>query len=190
MGLWLVQECRRTWQRAGQEYSYAQLADLAGSAKPFTTLLNPDDASFLPPGDMPARIAEFARKTGQPVPQDPGQFVRCCLESLALTYRQTLRRIEACTGRKAEVVHIVGGGCQNKHLSQWAADATGCTVVAGPVEATAAGNIAVQALAGGVFSDIWAARELIRRSFEVTVYEPKDTARWDEVYGRFEGLRA
>ncbi|HPZ99847.1 MAG TPA: FGGY-family carbohydrate kinase, partial [Phycisphaerae bacterium] len=190
MGLWLVQECRRTWLRAGQEYSYAQLADMAGAAKPFVAVIDPDDPSFLAPGDMPSRIVAYCQKTGQQAPSTPGEFVRVCLESLAMTYRQTLRRIEECTGRKAEVIHIVGGGTQNKHLSQWAADATGCTVVCGPIEATAAGNIAVQAVATGVFKDIWEARDLIRRSFDVAVYQPVDTGRWEEPYKKFEQLRA
>ncbi|MBP7934013.1 MAG: rhamnulokinase [Phycisphaerae bacterium] len=189
MGLWLVQECRRTWERAGRAYSYAELADLAGKAEPYRAILDPDDPSFLAPGDMPTRIAEYCRKTGQHVPESPGQFVRICLESLAMTYRQTLGRIESCTGRKAEVIHIVGGGIQNKHLCQWAADATGRTIVAGPVEATAAGNIAVQAVATGVLPDLKAARQLIRRSFEVSVYEPNESGRWDAPYRKFEQLR-
>ncbi|MBI4581558.1 MAG: rhamnulokinase [Planctomycetes bacterium] len=190
MGLWLVQECRRTWQRAGQEYSYGQLTDMAAAAKPFLALVDPDDASFLAPGDMPSRIAAYCTKTGQPVPSTPGEFVRACLESLAMTYRQTLRRIEECTGSRAEVIHIVGGGTQNTHLCQWAADATGCTVVAGPIEATAAGNVAVQAVATGVLKDIWEARDLVRRSFDVVVYQPADTQRWDGPYKKFEQLRA
>ena len=168
----------------------AQLADLASAAKPFMAVLDPDDPSFLAPGDMPTRIVAYCKRTGQQAPNSPGEFVRVCLESLALTYRQTLRRIEECTGRKAEVIHIVGGGSQNKHLNQWAADATGCTVVAGPIEATAAGNIAVQAVATGIFKDIWAAREVVRRSFDVAVFQPADTQRWDAPYKHFEQLRA
>ncbi len=189
MGLWLVQECRRTWERAGKRYEYAELSRLAAAAEPFTAVLDPDDASFLAPGDMPARIAEYCRRTNQRVPESPGQMVRCCLESLALTYRQTLARIEECTGRRAETIHIVGGGTQNTHLCQWAADATGRTVVAGPIEATAAGNIAIQAIAIGALGNIRDARELIRRSFEVIVYEPKDSSRWEEPYARFVKLR-
>jgi rhamnulokinase len=189
MGLWLVQECRREWERAGRRYEYAELADLAGAAKPFAMIVNPDDASFLAPGGMPARIEAFCRKTGQTPPSGPGEMVRGCLESLAMAYRQTLARIEECTGRRAEVIHVVGGGIQNKHLCQWTADATGRTVVAGPIEATAAGNIAVQAVATGVLKDIAAARELIRGSFDVAVYEPKDTGRWDEPYARFLKIR-
>ncbi len=190
MGLWLVQECRRTWQRAGQDYSYAQLTEMAAAARPFLAIIDPDDASFLAPGDMPARITEFCRKTGQSAPSTPGETVRVCLESLALTYRQTLERIEACTGKRAEVIHIVGGGTQNKQLCQWAADATGRTVVAGPIEATAAGNVAVQAVATGVLADLQAARRLIRQSFELVTYPAKDTARWEEAYQKFRKIRS
>ncbi len=190
MGLWLVQESRRTWQKAGQDYSYAQLTEMAAAARPFLAVVNPDDASFLPPGDMPTRIVEFCRKTGQAAPSTPGETVRVCLESLALTYRQTLERIEACTAKHAEVIHIVGGGTQNKQLCQWAADATGRTVVAGPIEATAAGNVAVQAVATGVLDSLAAARKLIRQSFELVTYQPKDTARWDEAYQKFQKIRA
>lgn len=189
MGLWLVQESRRTWQKAGQDYSYAQLTEMAAAARPFLAVVNPDDASFLPPGDMPTRIVEFCRKTGQAAPSTPGETVRVCLESLALTYRQTLERIEACTGKHAEVIHIVGGGTQNKQLCQWAADATGRTVVAGPIEATAAGNVAVQAVATGVLDSLAAARKLIRQSFELVTYQPKDTVRWDEAYQKFQKIR-
>ncbi len=190
MGLWLVQESRRTWERAGRTYSYTELTDLAAAARPFVAVLDPDDPSFLAPGDMPARIADYCRKTGQSVPDGPGEVVRVCLESLAMTYRQTLERIAACTGTRPEVIHIVGGGTQNRLLSQWAADATGRTVVAGPVEATAAGNIAVQAIATGVLPDLHAARQLIARSFDVAVYEPADAQRWEKPYRRFEELRA
>jgi rhamnulokinase len=190
MGLWLVQECRRTWQRAGKEYGYGELTELAASADPFVAVLDPDDPSFLAPGDMPTRIADYCKKTGQTVPADVGQTVRVCLESLALTYRQTLARIESCTGRRVEVIHIVGGGTQNQQLCQWTADATGRSVVAGPIEATAAGNVAVQAVATGVLSDLAEARALIRHSFELQTYEPTDTNRWDDAYVRFEQLRS
>ncbi|HSW45229.1 MAG TPA: FGGY-family carbohydrate kinase, partial [Phycisphaerae bacterium] len=190
MGLWLVQECRRTWERAGKSYSYAELTDLAAKAKPFLVLLNPDDPSFLAPGDMPARIAEFCKKTGQQVPGSPGEFVRVCLESLAMSYRRVIARMEECAGRKLELIHAVGGGIQNRQLCQWAADATGRPVIAGPVEATATGNIAIQAIATGVLADLKAARQLVRQSFELVTYEPKDTARWEEPYRKFEQITA
>jgi len=190
MGLWLVQECRRAWQREGKDYSYAELTDMARAAQPFVAMVNPDDEMFIPHGDMPGRIVEYCKKTGQTPPRTPGETVRVCLESLAMTYRQTLRRIEECTGQKIEVIHAVGGGIQNRHLCQWAANATRCTVVAGPIEATAAGNVAIQAVASGILPDIKTARHIIRRSFDVTVYEPTDCDQWDEPYQKFEQLRS
>lgn len=184
MGLWLVQECRRTWERAGRAYNYDQLSKLAAKSKPFANWVNPDDPSFLAPGDMPARIAAFCRKTGQAAPRDPGAVVRCCLESLAMKYRYVAGVIEECTGRAIDVIHVVGGGCQNRLLCQMTADATGKAVVAGPVEATAAGNIVVQAIATGALKDIAAARALVRKSFDLAVYKPRNTASWDEPYER------
>jgi rhamnulokinase len=189
MGLWLVQECKRTWEREGNSYDYGQLTEMAAAAKPFKSLLNPDDTTFLAPGDMPTRIADACRKNGQPVPETPGEIVRTCLESLALTYRQKVGHIEDCIGRKIEVLHVVGGGIQNEHLCQWTADATGLPVLAGPIEATAMGNLAVQAIATGVIPDLAAARQMVANSFNVKTYEPKDTARWDEAYGRFQKLQ-
>lgn len=184
MGLWLVQECRRTWERQGRAYSYAELADLATAARPFAHWVDADDPSFLAPGDMPPRIEEFCRRTKQPAPADPGAMVRCCLESLALKYRFVLQRLEECTGRRADVIHIVGGGIQNTLLCQMTADATGRRVVAGPVEATAAGNIILQAIATGALPDHAAGRKMVRESFEMTPYEPRDTAAWDKPYAR------
>lgn len=189
MGLWLVQESKRTWERAGKSYSYAELTELAAAAKPFVSVIDPDDPSFLAPGDMPTRIQAFCRKTGQPSPESPGQLVRACLESLAMVYRWTLERIEACTGRRAAVIHAVGGGTQNRQLCQWTADATGRTVIAGPVEATAAGNIMVQAMATGRLADLRAGRELVHRSFDVATYRPEATADWQAAYERFTRLR-
>ncbi len=178
MGLWLVQECRRTWERAGKSYGYDELSEMAANSKPFEHWVDPDDASFLAPGDMPARIAAFCRRTGQTVPTGPGAVVRCCLESLAMKYRHVLECLEECTGRKVDVIHVVGGGSQNKVLCQMTADATGRRVVTGPVEATAAGNVIVQAIATGVLKDIREARDLVRRSFELKTYEPRDAASW------------
>jgi rhamnulokinase len=186
MGLWLVQESRRTWRREGADISYAALTRLAARAPAFAALVNPDDAAFLPPGDMPARIRAFCRKTGQKPPADKGALVRCALESLALTYRRVLGRLERVTGQRVEVLHIVGGGSQNALLNQFAADAIGRPVVAGPVEATAAGNVLVQLLATKEIRSLAEGREVIRRSFPTTVFQPRDTAAWDAAYERFE----
>ncbi len=188
MGLWLVQECRRTWARAGKEYSYDELIAKARAARPFATLVEPDDASFLAPGDMPARLAAYASRTGQAIPADEGAFVRCALESLALKYRWTIRRLEAILGTTIRTVHVVGGGSRNALLCQFTADACGIPVHAGPVEATAAGNVLLQALARGKIGSLADARAIVSASFPVDVYEPQDIAAWEDAYGRFETL--
>jgi rhamnulokinase len=185
MGLWLVQECRRAWQRGGRDYSYDELAGLAEAAPPFVSLVNPDDPAFLLPPSMPAALADFCRKTGQPTPQEPGPVVRCALESLALRYRWVLERLEELVGRKMEVIHVVGGGSQNSLLCQLTADACNRPVRAGPVEATAIGNLLVQALALGLVGSLAQAREVVRRSFEVRAYAPHNPERWQEPYRRF-----
>ena len=185
MGLWLVQECRRTWARAGDEISYDQMTQIAVNAKPFTALVDPDDNVFLPAGDMPSRIVDYCKRTGQAPPTDKGGIARCALESLALKYRWVLEKLEAVWGRSINVIHIVGGGTQNTLLCQFTADATGVLVVAGPIEATAIGNLMVQALSGGLIRSLSEAREIIRGSFDLITYEPQDSARWDEAYDRF-----
>lgn len=188
MGLWLVQECRRHWAKEGKEYSYPELTKMAGEAKALVSLVTPDHGPFLSPGEMPTKIAEFCRKTGQPVPSSPGQFVRACLDSLALAYRKTLEGLEDVLGRKIAVVHIVGGGVQNELLTQMTADACGKPVVAGPVEATAIGNILVQAMATGDIKSLTDARKVVRASFDVKHYQPRETGPWDQAYQRFKAL--
>ena len=149
VGLWILQECRRDWAKRGQDYSYEQLVRLAGEAAPLRSIIHPNAPRFLKPGDMPQKVADYCQATGQPVPGTPGEFVRCVCESLALLYAQTMREIETVTGRKLKALHIVGGGGKNELLNQFAANATGVTVHAGPVEATAIGNMLIQALALG-----------------------------------------
>jgi rhamnulokinase len=188
MGLWLVQECRRAWEKAGHPYTYDELVKLAAAAPPFASLVDPDDAAFLLPPNMPAALADFCRKTGQPPPADPGAVVRCCLESLALKYRWVLEKLEGLVGRRLGAIHVVGGGSQNGLLCQWTADACGRPVLAGPVEATALGNVMVQALGLGLLGSLADGREVVRRSVAVTAYEPRDAARWAEQAGRFANL--
>ena len=185
MGLWLVQECRREWAQAGEELSWDDLTRMAAEAEPFGGLVDPDDSRFLPPGDMPKRIQSYCAETGQPVPQSKGAIVRCTLESLALKYRWVLERLEEMLGRELPIIHIIGGGSKNWLLNQLTADATGRPVVAGPDEATSIGNILMQALALRHIASLEEGRELVRRSFEMTTYEPRDPARWDEAYARF-----
>ena len=188
MGLWLVQECRRTWARAGRDYSYDELIARAEAAKPFAALVDPDDPSFFAPGDMPARLAAVCTRTGQSAPADEGAFVRCALESLALKYRWTVERLEAILGTTIRSIHIVGGGGRNALLCQFAADACGRPVHAGPIEATAAGNVLMQAMARGRIGSLADARAVVARSFPVVVYEPRDPAAWDEAAARFATL--
>lgn len=185
MGLWLVQECRRTWAQAGDELSYDQMTQLAENAKPFTALIDPDDDAFLPPGDMPSRIVDYCKRTGQTPPSDTGEILRCALESLALKYRWVLEKLESVRGRSIDAIHIVGGGAQNQTLCQFTADVTGTPVLAGPIEATALGNIAVQAITCGLIGSLSEAREVIRKSFDVITYEPQESVGWDETYTRF-----
>jgi len=188
IGLWLVQECRRTWEAAGEVHDYDELARLAAEAEPFRSLIDPDDERFLAPANMPESIAEYCRETGQPEPRSPGEFVRCCLESLALLYRRTLRRVESLTGKTIDTLHIVGGGSRNELLNQFTADACEVDVVAGPVEATALGNVLVQAIAAGEVKDLASGRELVARSFAVRTIKPGDTGDWRRAAERFEAL--
>ncbi|MBI1325047.1 rhamnulokinase [bacterium] len=186
MGLWLVQECRRTWQRVGLNYDYAELTRLAAAAKTLRTVIDPDDLSLITPGDMPARIAALAEKAGEPVPSDPGQFIRTALDSLVLKYRWSIEKLESILGASIRTVHLVGGGIQNELLCQLTADATGRAVVAGPVEATAAGNVMVQAIASGRVSGLKEARSILAQSFAVKRYEPRPgrSEMWAEAYQR------
>ncbi len=185
MGLWLVQECRRCWERAGRTYSYDELTRLAAAAPPFASLVNPDDASFLLPPSMPDVLCDYCRRTNQPIPQEPGALVRCALESLALRYRWVLERLEELLSRRLEVIHVVGGGSQNALLCQFTADACNRPIHAGPVEATAIGNVLVQALGLGLIGSLQEAREVVQQSFDVQVFAPQNPDNWNEPYNRF-----
>lgn len=189
-GLWLVQETRRDLARHGQEFDYPELTRLAGEAEPFRTLVDPGHASFQAPGDMLRKIAEFAQTKGQPAPESPGQFVRACLESLALAYRDKLETLESILDRRFDVLHVVGGGGKNALLCQMTADATGRRVVVGPYEATASGNALVQALAAGDVGSLGELRQIVARSSELTTYEPKHIESWRAAYERFAKLLA
>lgn len=178
MGLWIVQECRRQWQREGAELSYAELTKMAAEAKPFAAKIDPDYKEFLAPCDMPARINEYLKSTGQQPITDKGQMVRVILESLARKYGQVLGMLEDLQGKKIDVLHIVGGGIQNELLNQFTADATGCKVITGPVEATASGNIVVQAMATGDVKDLWHARQIVSNSYEIKEYLPQNPDAW------------
>jgi rhamnulokinase len=187
-GLWLVQECRRAWEREGKAFSYDALVRLATAAPPFGSIVDPDDASFMLPSNMPAALAEFCRRTGQSAPMDPGAVVRCALESLALRYRWVLERLESLLSRRLATIHVVGGGSQNELLCQLTADACNRPVLAGPVEATAIGNLMVQAIGIGLLGSLADAREVVRRSFEVRTYTPSNPEVWQAPYESFLGF--
>lgn len=187
-GLWLVQEVRRDLLRHGKELSYAELAKLAGEAQPFRTIVDPNHAPFASPGDMLAKITAFAKKTGQPAPTTPGQYVRTCLESLALIYRHTLDTLEEVLDRKFTVLHIVGGGGQNALLNQLTADAIDRTVIVGPYEATAIGNALTQAIGHGAVKDLSHLRRIVRKSYNPVTYQPKNAADFAQQRERFHAL--
>lgn len=187
-GLWLVQECRRVWKETGRDYAWEELSRRAGDRAPLVSLINPDHLSFVAPQDMPAAIVDFCQKTGQTAPATDGAVIRCALESLALRYRMVLGDLEELIGGPLETIYIVGGGANNRLLCQMAADATNRRVVAGPIEATAIGNLVTQAIALGAIGSIAQAREIIGASFEVQEYRPKHTEAWDKAYQRFERL--
>jgi rhamnulokinase len=184
-GMWIVQQCRATWQAEGQSYSYDQLTHEAAQAAAFRSFIDPDDAAFLPPGDMPARVRAVCQHTGQPVPETVGQLTRAVLESLALKYRFVLDRLIALTGKPVDRLHIVGGGGRNALLCQMAANATGRQVIAGPFEATALGNGIVQLIALGALDNMRQAREILSRTQQTLIYDPQEVEIWDEQYQRY-----
>jgi rhamnulokinase len=171
-GLWVLQECKRAWARAGEDYSYAELMDRAAAAKPSATVLDLDE--FVSPGNHPRRIVEYCHKTGQEPPQDAGSVTRLILHSLAVRYKQVLEALEQLTGRQIKVIHIVGGGSRNALLNQLAADVTQRRVVAGPAEATAIGNALTQALGTGHIGSLEELRAMVRQSFEVEEFVPSN----------------
>lgn len=190
MGMWLVQQCRRAFIEKGKEISYEQLVQLASEAPAFRSLVDPNDDRFLNPPSMPKAIQDFCRETGQPVPETEGQFARCVFESLALIYADVLEGLEGLTGKKIEVVHVVGGGSRNKVLNQFTANASGRPVIAGPVEATVFGNLLVQARSHGEISTLADIRTAVRESSEVVQHNPENASAWQDARGRFAKLRA
>jgi len=187
-GLWLIQECKRQWDLEGGKLNFAEMATLAQDATPFTAFIDPDDASFAAPGEMPDKIRAYCEKTGQPVPRDPGQVLRVATESLALKYRLVYEGICQLTGGHFSQLHAGGGGIQNELLSRATADALGIEVVAGPVEATSCGNVITQMIGTGHLPDVKAGRDLIRRSFAFRSYAPCDSAAWDAAFLRFKAI--
>ncbi|MBN1556926.1 MAG: rhamnulokinase [Lentisphaerae bacterium] len=187
MGSWLVQELRRGWRVAdGRESSWEELNALTEKGRPFAAFIDPDDPGFYNPPDMEAAIAGYCRQTGQDVPQDRGTLLRLVYESLALKYRRVNEQICGASGTETAVVHVVGGGCRNVLLNRFTADALGLPVLAGPEEATAVGNLMVQAVGLGILPDLHAALPLIKQAFAIRTFTPRDTASWNEAYARFQ----
>jgi rhamnulokinase len=188
-GLWLLQECRREWSRSDPQLTYDSLMRSASGAPACSSLVVPGDERFLPAGDMPERIRAFCRDTGQTVPQSRGEIVRCILESLALEYRRTADQLSGILDLPLPVIHIIGGGSRNRLLNQFTANATRRTVIAGPVETTALGNVIGQAVAAGHLSSWEEGRVFVRRMESLGEYSPADGAAWEQAYARFLGLR-
>jgi rhamnulokinase len=186
MGLWMLQELRRSWLAERLSYDYRELIDLATGEAPFRHLVDPDDQSFLRPPNMLIAINRFCTRTHQPVPQSPGAYVRAVLESLAFKYRLVLRNLEEVIGKQIAQIRIIGGGSKNRLLNQLTADATGRKILAGPAEATALGNVAVQILATGGATSLQEVREIVDRSFPTEVFEPLETGKWEQHAKRFE----
>jgi len=188
MGLWLLQECKREWDEQGREIGFPELVRMAEQAEPFRSLVHPDDPRFFSPGGMAEKIRAFCAETNQPIPRSEGEIVRCILESLALRYRQALEQAEKLTNRTYGGLHMVGGGIQNRLLCQFAANALGKPVWAGPVEASAIGNMLMQLVALGECKDLREARKLVAESFPIDVYEPEEGADWSAAYETFIGF--
>ena len=184
MGLWLVQECKRIWARQGDDLTYDEITRLAVDAKPFLAVVDPDQVDFFHPGDMPARIRKYCADTKQTVPQSKGEVIRVALESIALKYRWVLERLEELEGKRFAPLHIIGGGTKNRLLNQFTADATGRVVLTGPVEATAIGNVLMQAIGLNHIASLADARALVRASFDVEEYHPAQRAGWDVMYAK------
>jgi sugar (pentulose or hexulose) kinase len=188
MGLWLVQQCKKQWQKDGVELSYDELTGMAQKTEPFTAYIDPDYSKFLSPGDMPEKINDHLAQTGQKTINDKGQVIRVILESLAFKYRWTVEKLEDIIGDKIDCLHIVGGGIQNELLCQFTANAVGIRVIAGPVEATASGNILMQARATRQIETLQQAREIVRNSFELKEYQPQNVSLWQEQYSRIKNI--
>jgi rhamnulokinase len=180
-GMWLVQECRRIWARDGHPYDWGQLVEMAQHAEPLAAIFDPEDPRLTNPPNMPETIQQLCGEGTRGVPQTHGAIIRAALESLAVRYREVLKTLEQLTGSQIKTIHIVGGGSQNELLSQMTADATGRVTMTGPVEATAIGNALQQAIAAGLLGSVADAREVVRASFELKSYHPRETNRWDEI---------
>jgi rhamnulokinase/L-fuculokinase len=182
IGLWLIQETRRQFIREGREYTYAQMEEMARKSRPFTCFIDPDAPEFVPIGDIPGRVREFCKKTGQTIPASDGEIIRCIYESLTMKYRFAFEQIKSCTNESYKAIHIVGGGTKDSFLCQMTADAANLPVIAGPIEATAMGNATAQLVALGQLSNLEQARFVIRNSFKPLEYLPTEPEVWSQQY--------
>ena len=182
MGMWIIQECRRNWQKENKNYSWNDIVELAQKEKPLQCIIDPDDSVFFNPGNMPEIIREYCRRTNQHIPENDGQIARCVYESLALKYRWAMECMEEIKGEPIDTLNIVGGGIQNKFLNRCVADAVGRCVITGPIEGAAIGNCLMQAVALGELSGIEEVREVVRRSETPEIYEPHPSDEWSEAY--------
>ena len=187
-GLWLIQESKHYWLAHGEDIPYQKMTELAEEAKPFRSLINPDDPRFIEAGRMPEKIQEFCNETGQMIPETNGEIIRCIYESLALRYADVWEKLIKYTEHKPEILHIVGGGCEDKLLNQFTANAIGVKVAAGPVEATSLGNILVQMLADRQITSLSEGRKIILESLNPEIFEPKNQALWAKETKRFKRI--
>ena len=187
-GMWLYERCRKEWPEEVRQLSHPELQGSAMQVEAFRSLINPDDALFANPDSMIGAIQQYCRQTKQPVPETPAEICRCIFDSLALRYKQVFQWMQEFAPFKLEVLHIIGGGSLNKYLNQFTANATGTTVLAGPQEGTAIGNIMIQAKAANLVNDIWEMRQIIANSLELVKYEPADQAIWDQAFQKFQKI--
>ncbi len=185
MGLWLVQECRAQWKKEGQNFTFDDLEHAAAKAQDFVSFVDTNDEAFLSPGDMPRRIAKYCADTNQPEPSNKGEFIKCAMQSLAFKYREVIEDLETLLDKPIDSIHIVGGGIKDTLLCQYTANATGKTVHAGPIEATAIGNVAMQLYALGDVNSLAQIREIVRDSFPLTTYLPQDQPHWNKGYEKY-----
>lgn len=188
MGLWIQQECKRHWEKLGETVSFNELDEACDKAAPFSAIIDVDDATFFEPNNMPIKIQDYCRRTNQKVPETKGEILRLVMEGLALKYREAIEGLEKIVGYKIPALHIVGGGCKNKVLSQFTANAINRPVYAGPIEATAVGNLVTQLIAMGEIKDLAEAREVVRNSFPIEEYVPADIEAWEDAYNRYKKL--
>ena len=187
-GMWLLEQCRKEWEKDGHPYSYPEIISMAESATPLRSFVNPNDPLFTNPASMSAAIVEYCNRTGQPVPETHAQIIRCIFESLALCYRCTLENIGNVSPHPIKRLHIIGGGSKNALMNQLTANAIGIPVIAGPSEATAIGNCMMQARAAGLAGDRWEMRKLIGKAVETSTFHPADSAAWQEAYARYRSV--